>query len=46
MKVIIVKNKNKKISYKYMSNNGLVFDNKKHCEFYEGKWMPKEFIKK
>ena len=39
MKIIISKDKNGKQIVKYKSADGLIFDRKNHCEFYEDKHM-------
>lgn len=39
MKVIIAKDKNGKQINKYKAADGLVFNRKDHCEFYEEKHM-------
>ena len=45
MKVIISYDKKTgKQTNKYKSADGLVFDVKEHCIFYENKWMRKEFV--
>ena len=39
MKIIISKDKNGKQIIKYKAADGLIFDRKNHCEFYENKYM-------
>lgn len=39
MKMIISKDKNGKQIVKYKAADGLIFDHKDHCEFYEAKHM-------
>ena len=48
MKVIIAKDKNGKQINKYKAADGLIFDRKDHCEFYEAKhmWKVKKTEKK
>ena len=45
MTIVITKDKNGKVVYKYKSVNGLVFDVKDHCICYENKWMPEKYRK-
>lgn len=39
MKIIITKDKNGKQINKYKAADGLVFERKDHCEFYERTYM-------